>query len=147
MPGLQDTRRGILQTQINRCTSNVTPSPYSAGYDRMLGLDPTGLNPGAHRTATKLAKPAVRQWLEKERRTMSTNNTAIRAGNAVHNQNNFEIERSSVEFQSCGAILRGIFLTPKGKKEALPVIVMAPGMSGVKEGSIMKYAEYFARGG
>src|ERR1035437_2135992 len=27
MPGLQDTRRGILQTQINRCTSNVTPSP------------------------------------------------------------------------------------------------------------------------
>ncbi len=78
---------------------------------------------------------------------MSTNNTAIRAGNVVHNQNNFEIERSGVEFQSCGAILRGIFLTPKGKKEALPVIVMAPGMSGVKEGSIMKYAEYFARGG
>src|SRR5258706_12608706 len=113
----------------------------------MLGLDPTGLNPGAHRTAAKLAKPAVRQWLEKERRTMSTNNTAIRAGNVVHNQNNFEIERSSVEFQSCGAILRRMFLTPKGKKEALPVIVMAPGMSGVKEGSIMKYAEYFARGG
>jgi hypothetical protein len=28
MPGLQDTRRGILQTQINRCTSNVTPSSY-----------------------------------------------------------------------------------------------------------------------
>ena len=27
MPGLQDTRRGILQTQINRCTSNVTSSP------------------------------------------------------------------------------------------------------------------------
>src|ERR1017187_4128877 len=27
MPGLQDTSRGILQTQINRCTSNVTPSP------------------------------------------------------------------------------------------------------------------------
>src|SRR5258706_10674328 len=26
MPGLQDTRRGILQTQINRCTSNVIPS-------------------------------------------------------------------------------------------------------------------------
>jgi hypothetical protein len=26
MPGLQDARRGILQTQINRCTSNVTPS-------------------------------------------------------------------------------------------------------------------------
>jgi hypothetical protein len=36
MPGLQDTRRGILQTQINRCTSNVTPSPACAGYDRHL---------------------------------------------------------------------------------------------------------------
>ena len=31
MPGLQDTRRGILQTQINRCTSNVTPPPACAG--------------------------------------------------------------------------------------------------------------------
>src|SRR5258708_31048579 len=106
----------------------------------MIGLDQTGLNPGAHRTAAKLAKPAVRQWLEKERRTMSTNNTAIRAGNVVHNQNNFEIERSSVEFQSCGAILRGIFLTPKGKREAWPVIDIAPGMSGRKKGSFMKCA-------
>src|SRR5258708_4494854 len=33
MPGLQDTRRGILQTQINRCTSNVTPSPRVRGDD------------------------------------------------------------------------------------------------------------------
>jgi hypothetical protein len=33
MPGLQDARRGILKTQINRCTSNVTPSPAFAGYD------------------------------------------------------------------------------------------------------------------
>src|SRR6476660_4673939 len=33
MPGLQDTRRGILQTQINRCTSNVTPSTRLRGYD------------------------------------------------------------------------------------------------------------------
>src|SRR5260370_21472782 len=78
---------------------------------------------------------------------MSPSNIAIRAGNVVHNQNNFEIERSKVEFPSCGTILRGILLTPKSKTEALPVIVMAPGMSGVKEGSIMKYAEYFARGG
>jgi fermentation-respiration switch protein FrsA (DUF1100 family) len=78
---------------------------------------------------------------------MSTSNRAIRAGNVVHNQNNFEVKRSNVEFPSCRATLRGIFLTPMGKTEALPVIVMAPGMSGVKEGSIMKYAEYFARGG
>jgi cytochrome c553 len=33
MPGLQDTRRGILQTQINRCTSNVTPSLTKALHD------------------------------------------------------------------------------------------------------------------
>ena len=75
------------------------------------------------------------------------NNTATRAGSVVHNQNNFEIERSNVEFPSCGTVLKGIFLTPMGKRETLPTIVMAPGMSGVKEGSIMKYAEYFARGG
>src|SRR5260370_35529006 len=78
---------------------------------------------------------------------MSPSNIAIRAGNVVHNQNNFEIERSKVEFPSCGTILRGILLTPKSKTEALPVIVMAPCMSGGKEGSIMRYAEYFARGG
>src|SRR3979490_3342696 len=36
MPGLQDTRRGILQTQINRCTSNVTPSSAFAEYDDTL---------------------------------------------------------------------------------------------------------------
>src|SRR5882672_4608208 len=33
MPGLQDARRGILKTQINRCTSNVTPYPACAGHD------------------------------------------------------------------------------------------------------------------
>src|ERR1700689_4963412 len=33
MSGLQHTRRGILQTQINRCTSNVTPSPRIRGDD------------------------------------------------------------------------------------------------------------------
>jgi uncharacterized protein len=76
-----------------------------------------------------------------------SNNTALRTGNTVHNENNFEIERSKVEFRSCGVTLRGLLLTPRGTKVALPTIVMAPGMSGVKEGSIMKYAEYFARGG
>ena len=78
---------------------------------------------------------------------MHPNNTAIRSGNVVHNQNDFEIERATVEFSSRGAILRGILLAPKGKTDAVPAIVMAPGMSGVKEGSIMKYAEYFASGG
>src|SRR5260370_10930794 len=78
---------------------------------------------------------------------MSRNNTATRSGNTVHNENNFEIERSNVEFASCGTVLKGVLLAPKGKREALPTIVMAPGMSGVKEGSIMKYAEHFARGG
>jgi hypothetical protein len=75
------------------------------------------------------------------------NNTATRSGNTVHNENNFEIERSNVEFASCGTVLKGVLLTPKGKREALPTIVLARGMSGVKEGSIMKYAEHFARGG
>src|SRR5258705_4802267 len=37
MPGLQDPRRGILQTQINRCTSNVTPSPIISRYGRKQG--------------------------------------------------------------------------------------------------------------
>jgi fermentation-respiration switch protein FrsA (DUF1100 family) len=78
---------------------------------------------------------------------MNSNNTATRTDNVVHNQNDLKIEQSDVEFPSCGTVLRGIFLTPAGKKEALPTIVMAPGMSGVKEGSIMKYAEYFASGG
>ena len=78
---------------------------------------------------------------------MSPNNTATRAGNIDHNQDKYEIEGSKVEFASCGTSLRGLFLMPKEKREALPTIVMAPGMSGVKEGSIMKYAEYFARGG
>ena len=62
---------------------------------------------------------------------MSPNNSATRAGNIVHNQDKFEIEGSKVEFASCGTILRGLFLTPKEKREALPAIVMAPGMSGV----------------
>src|SRR5260370_40591020 len=78
---------------------------------------------------------------------MSPSNIAIRAGNVVHNQNNFEIERSKVEFPSCGTILRGILLTPKSKTEALPVIVMPPGMSRAKQGSTMTYAEHCPRGG
>jgi fermentation-respiration switch protein FrsA (DUF1100 family) len=78
---------------------------------------------------------------------MSSSNKASHTGNVVRNENDFEIERSTLAFPSCGETLKGAFLTPKGKTGPLPTIVMAPGMSGVKEGSIMKYAEYFARGG
>src|SRR5579859_8137940 len=78
---------------------------------------------------------------------MSNPGAAVRTGNVVHNENDYEPEQSDVEFASCGAVLRGLLLKPKGAGEPLPVIVMAPGMSGIKEGSILKYAEYFARGG
>jgi len=78
---------------------------------------------------------------------MSNANTAVRTGNVIHNENDYELEPSDVEFASCGAVLRGLLLKPKGVGGPLPAIVMAPGMSGVKEGSILKYAEYFARGG
>jgi dienelactone hydrolase len=74
------------------------------------------------------------------------NNVATRAGNIVNNQNSHEIERSGVEFASCGTILKGVLIEPKGTTKPLPCVIMAPGMAGVKEGSILKYAEYFARG-
>jgi uncharacterized protein len=78
---------------------------------------------------------------------MTSTNTANRSGSVVHNQNDYENEQTRVEFPSCGVVLRGVLLKPKGETAPLSAIVMAPGMSGVKEGSIMKYAEYFARGG
>ena len=77
---------------------------------------------------------------------MSRSNTAERTGNIVNNDQNLDFERHDVEFPSCGAVLRGQLLLPKADRP-LPAIAMAPGMSGVKEGSIMKYAEFFARGG
>lgn len=77
---------------------------------------------------------------------MGSSNTAERTGNVVHNTNTLQFERHAVEFPSCGAVLRGFLLLPKAAGP-LPAITMAPGMSGVKEGSIMKYAEHFARGG
>lgn len=57
----------------------------------------------------------------------------------------FTIE--DVEFPSCGVTLRGFLLRPAGARRLRPAIVMAPGMSGVKEGSILKYASFFARSG
>lgn len=73
--------------------------------------------------------------------------TATRTGNIVHNNEDFEFDRRDVAFPSCGATLRGTLLVPIGPAGPFPAIVMAPGMSGVKEGSILKYAEFFARGG
>lgn len=72
---------------------------------------------------------------------------AIRTGNIVQNTENCGFDRRGVEFPSCGTTLRGILFVPDGKTSRLPAIAMAPGMSGVKEGSILKYAEYFVRGG
>jgi fermentation-respiration switch protein FrsA (DUF1100 family) len=77
---------------------------------------------------------------------MSRSNTAERVGNLVNNTQDLNFEGHGVEFPSCGAVLRGVLLLPRTERP-LPAIAMAPGMSGVKEGSIMKYAEFFARGG
>jgi fermentation-respiration switch protein FrsA (DUF1100 family) len=77
---------------------------------------------------------------------MSLSNTATRTGNAVKNTQDFAFDRHDVDFPSCGATLRGALLLPKTDGQ-VPAIAMAPGMSGVKEGSIMKYAEFFAGGG
>jgi dienelactone hydrolase len=55
--------------------------------------------------------------------------------------------KPEVAFQSPGAGLRGVLLEPRNGEQTLPAIVMAPGMSGVKEGLILQYAKYLARGG
>jgi uncharacterized protein len=77
---------------------------------------------------------------------MSISNTAARTGNVVQNTHDLKFDRHDVEFPSCGTTLGGMLLVPKTERP-FPAIVMAPGMTGVKEGSIMKYAEFFARGG
>jgi uncharacterized protein len=81
-----------------------------------------------------------------ERFTMRISKTAARTSNSIKSMQDFEFCRHEVDFSSCGATLRGQLLVPKveGPHAA---IAMAPGMSGVKEGSIMKFAEFFARGG
>jgi len=72
---------------------------------------------------------------------------AIRSGNVINNDDELEIECSNVTFPSCGVVLSGLLLRPVGVPQPLPAIALAPGMSGVKEGSILKFAEKFARGG
>lgn len=73
--------------------------------------------------------------------------TATRKGSIVRNTENVGFDRHDVGFPSSGATLKGILFIPQAATTKLPAIAMAPGMSGVKEGSILKYAEYFARGG
>jgi dienelactone hydrolase len=65
----------------------------------------------------------------------------------VRDENDFEVDKAEVAFQSPGAGLRGVLLEPRNGEQILPAIVMAPGMSGVKEGLILQYAKYLARGG
>jgi fermentation-respiration switch protein FrsA (DUF1100 family) len=77
---------------------------------------------------------------------VGNSNTAARTGNAVQNTRDVEFDRLDVDFPSCAATLRGVLLLPR-TDGPFPVIVMAPGMTGVKEGSIMKFAEFFASGG
>ena len=55
-------------------------------------------------------------------------------------------DQQEVAFPSCGVTLRGILLRP-AVPQPTAAIAMAPGMSGVKEGSIMKFAECFASAG
>ena len=56
---------------------------------------------------------------------MINNNVATRASNIV-NQNSHEIEPSGVEFASCGTILKGVLIKPKGTTKPLPCVIMAP---------------------
>lgn len=78
---------------------------------------------------------------------MTQDNFATRTGNAVRNDRNDAFDQIEVTFPSCGETLKGILLVPQGGDGPFPTIVMAPGMSGVKEGSIMQYAAFFASGG
>lgn len=78
---------------------------------------------------------------------MKSNTADGRSSNTVLNDKDSSFERIKIEFPSCNVLLRGLFLVPTERNGKLPAIVMAPGMSGVKEGSILKYAEFFARGG
>lgn len=56
------------------------------------------------------------------------------------------IERLDVEFESCGATLRGWLYRPDGDRE-VPGIVMAHGLSAVKEMFLDRYAAVFADAG
>ena len=60
MPGLQDTSRGILQTQINRCTSNVNPS----GIEQADALDVSARKERAEGATEHIARAEQRHELD-----------------------------------------------------------------------------------
>ena len=55
--------------------------------------------------------------------------------------------RRNIEFSADGVKLRGWFYKPDKGKGPYPTIVMAHGFSGVKEMSLDKFAEVFAKAG
>ena len=55
--------------------------------------------------------------------------------------------RRDVEFQSEGRVLRGWLYEPEANARSHPCIVMAHGLSGVKEQYLDSYAEVFAAAG
>ena len=65
----------------------------------------------------------------------------------THNDAAAGFTSEDVEFPSCGVRLRGVLLLPMGGEGPYPVVVMAPGLSGVKEGSIFKFAAFLAQAG
>ena len=67
-------------------------------------------------------------------------------GNPSRGPNELSYDLERVAFPSCGVTLRGVLLRPR-VPEPTAAIAIAPGMSGVKEGSIMKFADRFASAG
>lgn len=63
------------------------------------------------------------------------------------NRSDFGIVEQEVGFPSCGTELRGLLMLPEDGRAKRPALAMAPGMSGVKEGSIYEFARFFCRGG
>ncbi|MFT8404826.1 MAG: hypothetical protein ABF932_15400 [Gluconobacter potus] len=55
--------------------------------------------------------------------------------------------RNDIEFPSEGRTLRGWLYRPEGEKDKYPAIVMAHGLSGVKEQYLDRYAEVFVAAG
>jgi len=58
-----------------------------------------------------------------------------------------KVAQLPVEFPSCSTLLSGVIFKRVDIEGRLPAIVMAPGMGGVKEGSLFRYAESFASAG
>ncbi len=55
--------------------------------------------------------------------------------------------RRDVEFHADGSLIRGWLYRPEGARRQVPIVVMAPGFSCVKEMHLGNYAEVFAAAG